>query len=439
MNTNTSTSGLFDIRNTDLGPDSSLIIARTFGLSDDRVRRISGQIESMDEAEVSRILEETRRRFAGRHRGVDRLFDERAELVSAHAPHTRSWSGDRRRVLGACFLMEYSIASAAVFNPSICPHPDQGGLAAGERRAIVSLRAVGEGHISSVLFREAILGADGAVDIAPADSPLDTGTLGGDPSTGEYEVFFDDGVPLGARTLFPVAPDEKVGLEDVRLVQFADLAESGVRAPDGIDGVASRVRYYGTVTGYDGEHIVPKMIETSDFRRFRIFPLSGAQAANKDMGLFPRKLGGRYWMVGRQDGQRMSIMHSDSIEHWETTELLREPYFDWEIMQIGGCGSPIETNDGWLVPMHGVGPFRRYSIGFYLLDLDDPARVRAVSRRPAIEPADDERDGYVPNVVYTCGAMPHGERLIMPYAVNDTAIHVAVGETAGVIESLVEV
>lgn len=446
MNTTTSTPQLFDIRETGLGPDHSLIIARTFGLSADRVERITAHIAGLNDADVNRILDETHRRFAGRHREVERLFDERAALIADRAPQTSSWPDERRRLLGACFLMEYSIASAALFNPSICPHPDQSGLRSGQRRAVVSLRAVGEGHISSVLFREATVGNGGEVEIAPAVAPLDTGRIEGDPSDGEYTVHFTDDVPLGARVLFPVAPDEKVGLEDVRLVEFTDhggpagreraraVGDSGER-----DGAATGVSYYGTVTGYDGEHVIPKMIETGDFRSFRIFPLSGAGAANKDMGLFPRKIGGRYVMIGRQDGQRMSIMYSDSIERWDAAELLREPHFDWEIMQIGGCGSPIETDEGWLLPMHGVGPFRRYSIGFYLLDRDDPARVRAVSPRPAIEPADDERDGYVPNVVYTCGAMLHRTSLIMPYAVNDTAIHLAIGETKRIIDSLVEV
>lgn len=319
--------------------------------------------------------------------------------------------------------MEYSIAAAALFNPSICLDVDQDGLKDGECRVIMSLRAVGEGHISSILFRSAVVGADGSVDVDPPYSPLSTGTVEGDPDCGSYHVEFASDVPLAGRVIFPRAADELAGLEDVRLVRFEE------------DG-GTDARYYATVTGYDGKTAIPKMLETTDFRRFRIFTLTGNGAENKDMGLFPRRIGGRYAMISRQDGQRVFVMFSDRIDTWNETTLVREPTFAWEFMQIGGCGSPIETDEGWLLPMHGVGPFRRYAIGFYLLDRDDPTRLLAVTPEPLIEPQDNERDGYVPNVVYSCGAVVHDSRLIMPFAINDTAIRFATGATADIMKQL---
>ncbi|MFP4483615.1 MAG: glycosidase [Spirochaetaceae bacterium] len=433
MDSTTAGGSLFEVHLTDLGPDYSLVIPRTFGASPERIERIAAHVDTFDNASIDRILAETRYRFAGRHRDLDYLLEERAALVESHVPFVRGWTKHRRALLGSCFLMEYSIAAAALFNPSICAHFDQDGLAPGTRRVIVSLRAVGEGHISSILFRPGVVAVDGSVEIGRPAVPLSTGRVRGDPDSGSYEVHFDEDVPLGGRVLFPTSADESAGIEDVRLVRFEEetLDQRGQPPAAG--------RYFATATGYDGHRPVPKMFETDDFRTFRILALGGSCAANKDMSLFPRKIEGRYAMIGRQDGQRMSIMFSDSIERWENCTLLREPHFDWEIMQIGGCGSPIETPEGWLLPMHGVGPFRRYSIGFYLLDLHDPARVRAVSPTPALEPRDDERDGYVPNVVYSCGAMLHGSHLVMPHAVNDTAIRIAVGDVRRIVDSLVTV
>ncbi|TVQ21611.1 MAG: glycosidase, partial [Spirochaetaceae bacterium] len=393
----------FEVHSTDLGPDYSLIIPRTFGLSADRIDRIVSHISRMTDREVDRLHAHTNELFAHRHYDVDALFRARADLVEQIRPGATRWDDTRRELLGSCFIMEYSIAAAALFNPSIC-------LTATAGKAVLSLRAVGEGHISSVLFRSARVADDATLTVSPAATKLSTGTVSGDMASGDYEVRFDSSVPLEGRVLFPQSPNERAGLEDVRLVTFyhdpePDLGNAGGASPQRLPAI------YGTVTGYDGETAVPKMFVTEDFQTFNVFSLHGTAARNKDMGLFPCKVGGRYAMVGRQDGHRMTFMHSDSIDRWDSAEPLREPRLDWEIMQIGGCGSPIEVEEGWLLPMHGVGPFRRYSIGFYLLDRNDPSRVIAATPKPVLEPQDDERDGYVPNVVYTCGATIYNDTI----------------------------
>jgi len=375
-------------------------------------------------------------------------------------------------------MSEYSLQSAAVFNPSIVPHPDQDGVPPGALRFVMSLRATGEGHISSIEFRSGVIGDDGHLafdpisgsvitpeirypryrkadfvatllelgfdkefiaaafgDLAQTFDPDELETFLCHPerwpcSTGmnayecerehksvgdalrlaahcDYLVVFPDSVGLSERAIFPVSPREKGGIEDARFVRF--------REDDGSS------RFYATYTAFDGDNILPQIIETEDFLKFRLRPLHGEAARNKGMALFPRRIGGRYAMLGRQGGANITLMFSDDVHHWYGYEVLMEPETSWEYVQIGNCGSPLETEAGWLVLTHGVGAMRNYCIGAALLDLEDPRRVIGRLRQPLLEPLDHERDGYVPNVVYSCGSLIHNGWLVLPYAVSDFA------------------
>ncbi len=417
----------FVVQETHLGPDYSLVIARCFGVSQARAEAVSELISAMDGVKVERALAETTQRFRGRHSSVEQTWLEHAARAAAYVPETAAWSDPFRKLLGACFTAEYSVAAAALFNPSLClfPEPDAEEERTGRRRAVLSVRATGEGHISSLMFRGVDIEVDGSVRIEDPVTPLSTGVVTEGTADEGYWVCFPPKVPLAARVIFPYASDEVQGLEDARFVRYEDDAGA--------------VTYFATVTGYDGRNITPKMIETVDFRCFRVFPCTGQAARNKDMALFPRPVGGRYAMVSRQDGRSIFIMYSQCLHRWDRAELLRVPHEEWEMVQIGSCGSPIELEEGWLLPIHGVAPFRRYAIGFYLLDLDDPGRVIAATRTPLLEPQENERDGYVPNVVYSCGGVLHNGRLVLPYAVNDTAVRVAGARVEDILAQLTPV
>ena len=434
-----------------------------------RALKIITRILSLDDSEVSVLLADVMREFGERHLEIHRIFFSRFEQVRDYLPTDRGLSEERRLLIGAYFTNEYSLECAALFNPSIVPHPDQSGAPPGSLRFIISLRATGEGHISSITFRSGTIYSDGNVQIdepsrfvaEPRPIPsaqyeralfqrkltelgmgdefsrLVLSTLGDSftldqlrsavntqrryhsqdaASIGErmillarsnYEVEFDRAQSISERIIFPFSPSQSNGIEDARFVLF--------REDDGTP------TYVATYTAYDGRVILPQLLETSDFLRFRTCTLNGPAVENKGMALFPRRIQGHYCMLSRQDNENIHLMYSDHLHFWFESRIIVRPTEAWEFVQLGNCGSPIETEAGWLVLTHGVGPMRKYCIGAILLDLNDPSKVIGRLREPLIKPAPDEREGYVPNVVYTCGAIVHGEHLIVPYAVSDSA------------------
>jgi predicted GH43/DUF377 family glycosyl hydrolase len=311
-------------------------------------------------------------------------------------------------LVGAYFLHEYSFEAAALFNPSIVSHPDQSGISEGGRRFILSLRAVGEGHISSLTFRSGAIAADGSVTIDPtarlASVPRVKSRIPG-PDGDELELVFKPDEDISERVIFPVTESQSNGIEDARFVEFRDGGQK---------------TFYATYTAYSGKGIRSELIQTADFISFRMSPLRGLAARNKGMGLFPRRINGMYAMIGRQDNENLYLIYSSDLYSWDGGLGILQPQFPWEFVQIGNCGSPIELDNGWLLLTHGVGPVRKYSIGAVLLDKEDPSKVLARSREPLVRPEPSEREGYVPNVVYTCGAMRHNDQIILPYAVSDT-------------------
>jgi predicted GH43/DUF377 family glycosyl hydrolase len=295
-----------------------------------------------------------------------------------------------------------------LFNPSIVPHPDQSEAPKGGLRFILSLRAVGEGHVSSLTFRAGTIAADGSLAVDPtarlASSPRIGRRISG-PTGDDIEVIFKPDEDISERVIFPVTESQSNGIEDARFVEFND---------------GGRKTYYATYTAYSGRAIRSELIETGDFISFRMSPLQGAAARNKGMALFPRRINGKYAMIARQDNENLYLIYSDDLYKWDGGQAILKPEFPWEFVQIGNCGSPIELDEGWLLLTHGVGPVRKYSIGAALLDKNDPLKVLARSREPLLRPEPSEREGYVPNVVYTCGAMRHNDQIILPYAVSDT-------------------
>jgi predicted GH43/DUF377 family glycosyl hydrolase len=343
-------------------------------------------------------------------------------MAAAFAAHP-SFSQDQRRLVGAYFLHEYSFEAAALFNPSIVTHPDQSDAPSGGRRFILSLRAVGEGHVSSLTFRSGVICADGSVTVDPparlASIPLLRTPLALDAD--RAELIFGPEEELSERVIVPVLASQSNGIEDARFVEFYEAGE--------------RI-YYATYTAYTGRDISSELLATRDFVTFNMSKLSGSATRNKGMALFPRKLAGQYAMIGRQDNENLYLLHSDDLYSWNGGQVILKPQFPWEFVQIGNCGSPIELDEGWLLLTHGVGPVRRYSIGAVLLDKTDPARVLARSREPLVRPEAPDREGYVPNVVYTCGAMRFNDRIILPYAVSDTFSTVATMKISALLESL---
>ncbi len=401
-----------------LRPDPTRVIVRPFRPTTEpgdlkptdktRANHIVDRVMALDPAAAESQLADVLENFEGRHRNLLAKFETRAvEMERAFATHD-GFSVVQRRLIGAYFMHEYSFEAAALFNPSIVADPDQSGLAPGECRFILSLRAVGEGHVSSLTFRSGVIAADGSITVAPTGrlaslARLVSLTSGRDGD--EIELTFPVEEVLSERVIFPVTASQSHGIEDARFVAFVD---------------GGRTTYYATYTAYSGIGIRSELIETADFRTFRLTPLAGTAARNKGMALFPRKLDGRYAMIGRQDNENLYLIYSDDLTVWNGGEAILKPEFPWEFVQIGNCGSPIELDEGWLLLTHGVGPVRRYAIGAALLDKKDPSRVLARSHEPLVRPEPSEREGYVPNVVYTCGAMRHGELIILPYAVSDT-------------------
>jgi predicted GH43/DUF377 family glycosyl hydrolase len=400
-----------------LRPDPARVVVRPFKPATEprdlnptdksRANHIVDRVLALDPAMVAAQLADVLENFEGRHRNLIDTFEARAaEMEEAFASHA-TFTTQQRRLVGAYFLHEYSFEAAALFNPSIVAHPDQTGAPEGGVRFILSLRAVGEGHVSSLTFRSGSVAADGSVSIDPsarlaAVPKVSSRTEGAHGET--VDLMFRPEQHLSERVIFPVTASQSNGIEDARFVEFEGEPK----------------KYYATYTAYSGKAIRSELIETRDFLSFRMTPLAGAASRNKGMALFPRKLNGKYAMIGRQDNENLYLLQSDDLHTWEGGQAILKPEFPWEFVQIGNCGAPIELDEGWLLLTHGVGPVRKYSIGAVLLDKTDPSKVLARSREPLVRPEPSEREGYVPNVVYTCGAMRHGDLIVLPYAVSDT-------------------
>jgi predicted GH43/DUF377 family glycosyl hydrolase len=417
-----------------LRPDPARVVVRPFKPATEprdlnptdktRANHIVERVLALDPATVSSQLAEVLENFLGRHRNLLDRFEARARemeiALAGHVPFTR----EQRQLVGAYFLHEYSFEAAALFNPSIVSHPDQTDAPPGGRRFILSLRAVGEGHISSLTFRSGSIAANGTVSVDA------TARLAYTPRVknrtfvrnGEsVELIFDSDEHVSERVIYPITDSQSNGIEDARFLEFDD------------DG--QRI-YRATYTAFSGKAIRSELIETWDFRSFRMSPLSGSAAANKGMALFPRRIAGQYAMIARHDNENLYLIRSDDLYCWEGGLAILRPKFPWEFVQIGTCGAPIEVDEGWLLLTHGVGPVRRYSIGAVLLDKADPSKVLARSREPLVRPEPSLREGYVPNVVYTCGGLRHDKQIILPYAVSDTFSNFASIEIAALLRGL---
>jgi predicted GH43/DUF377 family glycosyl hydrolase len=398
-------------------PDSSRVITRYFYPSrhNERALKIIDRVAVLSEERVDELLTENIELFSNRHRDIYKVFKDHYDAAINETGYSGTLSENQMFLTGAYFTMEYSVASAALFNPSMVPHPDQSTADDGEMRFIQSFRAVGEGHISSILFGEGLVKKNGEICIENNSQFLDLGTITHISDT-VYELNFSKDIEISSRAIFPVLEDERLGIEDARFVRFEN----------GSSGEDRNITYYATFTAYSGVEIFPKIIETKDFLHFRVTRLKGKDSKNKGMALFPEKINGQYAMIARQDNENLFIMYSDDIYTWENSKLLQIPEQPWEFVQIGNNGSPIRTAYGWLLLTHGVGAVRRYCMGALLLDFDDPSRVIASLKRPFLCPSELERNGYVPNVVYSCGGLEHKGFLIVPYAASDTSSKIAV-------------
>ncbi|MBU2650420.1 MAG: glycoside hydrolase family 130 protein [Bacteroidetes bacterium] len=462
-------------KNITFNPDPSRVIARFLFTNDQRAVNTIRYILEMREDDASFALKQTLRDYSMRHRNITKIFEKHFNRIIHLLPHLSikpdSIDYSKQILIGSYFTMEYSIESVAFFNPSMVEHPDQTEIKPGEKRVIISFRATGEGHISSIVFRTGILDKTNKLALEPIGKLLEEAehirrhtynkkafaqkidgmqemygiippalileklndeftydefrkcidesrkTI---PLTTEneflfnqiiwlasshYELQFSLDTNISERVIFPVSSHEKNGVEDARFVKFIDEN--------------NKTTYYATYTAYDGTTILPKILETEDFYHFKIMPLHGEIALNKGMALFPRKVNGKYAMLCRLDGFNNYIAFSDNITVWREAKLLQQPKYSWELIQIGNCGSPIETEEGWLVITHGVGPMREYVLGAALFDIDNPEREIGRSKTPLLIPNAEEREGYVPNVVYSCGSMVHNKDLIIPYAMSD--------------------
>jgi predicted GH43/DUF377 family glycosyl hydrolase len=462
-------------------PDARRVIVKPFMPGDEalfegrsRIEVVVERIMAMDEAAVGEALQGVRADFGGRHRDLEAVLWSHFEMVSERVTMEDALSSERKLLVGAYFSHEYSIEGAALGNPSMVLAPDQSGLGPEQSRFVISLRAVGEGHLSSIEFRTGLIGADMAISLDPPALHAETGRRAGaaydkgffEAKLGElgalnhfartvlaslgpsftmqelegalhllnehaadrvlsietthilhwlaasnYRVEFPPVGDISQRVIFPGGPTESHGMEDVRLVRFTH--DNG------------QIIYFGTYTAFDGHQILPQLLETTDFVSFRIATMSGECARNKGIALFPRMLEGEFVALGRHDNVNNFLMRSPDVRVWSETERIQEPELPWELIQLGNCGSPLETEAGWLVITHGVGPFRRYSLGALLLDLDDPARVVGHLKEPLLSPRWDEREGYVPNVVYSCGSIVVGDHLVLPYGFADVGAGIA--------------
>ncbi|MGQ1786281.1 MULTISPECIES: glycoside hydrolase family 130 protein [unclassified Saccharicrinis] len=462
-------------KNITFSPDPCRVIARFMFSSEERAMNIIRFVLDMNEKDVSFALQQTLRDYSMRHRNISKIFEKHFNRVShilrymQIEPDTIAFS--TKILIGSYFTMEYSIESAAFFNPSMVDHPDQTEIGHDQKRVIISFRATGEGHISSIVFRTGVLSKGDHITLEPIGNMLEEAEyiwrytydkktfarkieemqdfhsiippelildkLNDQFTYGElhkciketrtsvhlekdkeylynqiiwlasshYELQFSLDTNISERVIFPVSANEKNGIEDARFVKFKDED--------------NKVTYYATYTAYDGTTILPKLLATEDFYHFKVSPLHGDIAKNKGMALFPRKVNGKYAMLCRIDGVNNYIAFSDSITIWREAKILQQPKYSWELIQMGNCGSPIETEDGWLVITHGVGPMREYVLGAALYDLNNPEIEIGRSKTPLLIPNSEEREGYVPNVVYSCGSMVHNDQLIIPYAMSD--------------------
>jgi predicted GH43/DUF377 family glycosyl hydrolase len=403
-----------------LRPDPSRVVIRPFvpaeNAGDDalkeapRAQRIADRILALDAAELKIELDRVAANLRERHRDVGRVLERRFHEVNGMLIDHCSVKPEQALLIGAYFSEEYAFEAAALFNPSIVAHPDQSGVEAGSIRFILSLRGVGEGHVSSITFRTGLCGADGSIKVDPAGlqavAPRIESIPGGAPGDPGVRLICEQNRDLSEVVIFPVTPSQRHGIEDLRMVKFVD--------DDGND------TYYGTYTAFSGKAIRQELLSTTDFQTFDLNALRGDATANKGMALFPRRIDGRYAMIGRQDHENLWLLTSDDLYDWRGGVQMLSPRWPWEFIQIGNGGSPIEIDEGWLIITHGVGPVRNYSLGVALFDKKNPAKLLARTTQPLLRPSAEERYGYVPNVAYTCGAMVHGRTLVLPYAVADS-------------------
>jgi len=457
--------------------DNSRVITKPFIPGPDhRIKEVVNRVLGLSDEEVETLLQQVLLDFSGRHRHFKETLINNYKKIKHCVPSSDSITMETRLLLGSYFTCEYSVEAAALFNPSIVLHPNQKELPEGSVRFIMSFRATGEGHISSIEFRSGKIDSEGNMDLDPISNYVETpelcqyklydkhlfglkltemtasnevtshmlGELGEvftfdqlqgkiaklqsasdfDPdhkrdaidmamwlARSNYEIKFRYDRRISERVIFPVSENESNGIEDARFVHFTDDDDS--------------VTYYATYTANNGFVILPQLITTKDFITFKVNTLNGKAVQNKGMALFPRKIDGKYVMLSRQDGVNNHIMFSENIHFWQESEIIQTPTHPWEFIQIGNCGSPIETDEGWLLLTHGVGAMRKYSIGIELLDLNDPSRIIGRLDEPILVPTDGEREGYVPNVVYSCGAMIHNDELVIPFAIADQRTSVA--------------
>jgi predicted GH43/DUF377 family glycosyl hydrolase len=474
-----------------INPDPKRVIARFFFNGSDRAKEVIQRVMSISEEVAFAIVSPLLQEYSRRHRNITRVLNRNCSklqpLLTELNIDFETLTVYRKLLLGSYFTHEYSIESAAFFNPSIVEDPDQTELQEGQRRVIISFRAVGEGHISSITFRRALLDQSNNITVLPAGSYIDEAEVVRNAvynkklfferaaitqinidvlkeledkldhhfeysnlhriimdsqklqesdmkkleydkvlwlADSYYEILFSLDTDISDRVIFPISEYERKGIEDARFVHFRDEDDSSV--------------YYATYTAYDGSLIMPKLLQTNDFYNFKIMPLYGAGAQNKNLALFPRKINGKFAMLSRIDGCNNYIMYSDKINIWEKPILLQKPKFTWEFIQIGNCGSPIETKHGWIIITHGVGPMRRYVLGASLMKLDDPTIEIGRLLEPLLIPNSDEREGYVPNVLYSCGALIHNGKLIIPYGVSDSSTAFAEVDLEELITKLLE-
>ena len=474
----------------DFQPNIGRVLNRPFiPAGPDRVSSIIDRVLSFTESEVAAQLSSLRDEFDHRHPNLEKSWLRQFEKVTSYLSNNESLSASRRLLIGAFFTGEYAIESAALFNPSIVPHPDQTDLKAGDLRFILTLRAVGEGHISSIEFRSGVIRGNHSIEMEETTPLVTAADIDPDPTFSKnkflhklhekglennwsrsvmnrlgatftrteldqsmqhaahktqlhtedvkraielvqwlvesnYELDFDPSIPLSQRVIFPVSLNESNGMEDARFVRFVDDDQ--------------RATYYATYTAYNGRITLPQLIETTEFRHFRIHTLSGSAIQNKGMALFPKRIDGVYAILSRYDDENLYLMFSDDLYFWSRPQLLLRPSQPWELVKIGNCGSPIETDAGWLVLTHGVGPMRKYRISAMLLDLQRPFKVIGRLKEPLLEPTAGRTDGYVPNVVYTCGALVHDGQLILPYGLNDSTTKIVTIELQALLAALLK-
>ena len=453
-------------------PDSSRVIIKLhLPKGEDRIEKIIMRVLSLSEEKTKQVLNRVITSFSNRHKNIWDAFDNNYNEIRRYIPQNTQISNNKRALLGTYFSSEYSIQAAAFFNPSIIAHPDQSDLPKGSLRFILSFRSVGEGHISSIEFRSGIVDENCKFTFDKVSLYAERAKIVSNPvydkttfflklaemhkpesiisqqvsdllpdkfllsdliavlrividsehkdigknmiwlAKSNYELQFKLDQELSEKIIFPASENDSNGIEDARFVRFVD--DEGI------------VTYYATYTAYNGRRILPQILETKDFLTFKMITLNGEFSKNKGMALFPRKINGKYMMISRVDGENLYLMSSENIHFWQNAQLLKEPENPWEFVQIGNCGSPVETDRGWILLTHGVGPMREYCIGIILLDLEDPGKIIGTMVEPLLIPAQEEREGYVPNVVYSCGAIIHNDDLIIPYAMSDTCSGIA--------------